>query len=83
LRRGPARLERLLFLERSGHPAPNVAPIRRSRVLATMAANTFVATPGAREPRLRKLARLLTAAPVVRFDPGPRIEDALAELMVA
>jgi hypothetical protein len=83
LRGGPARLERLLFLERSGHAAPNVAPIRRSRVLATMAANTFVATPGAREPRLRKLARLLTASPVVRFDPGPRIEDALAELMVA
>jgi hypothetical protein len=48
-----------------------------------MAANTFVATPGARQSRLRKLARLLTAAPVVRFDHGPRIEDALAELMAA
>ena len=46
-----------------------------------MAANTFVATPGAREPRLRKLTRLMMAAPVVRFDPGPRIEDALAALM--
>jgi hypothetical protein len=80
---GPARLERLLFLERSGHPAPNFAPIRRSRVLAAMAANTFVATPGAREPRLRKLSRLLMAAPPARFDPGPRVEDALAELMAA
>jgi hypothetical protein len=46
-----------------------------------MAANIFIATPGAREPRLRKLSRLLTAAPVARFDPGPRIEDALAALM--
>jgi hypothetical protein len=81
LRAGAARLERVLFLERSGHPAPDVAPIRRSKVLAAMAANTFVATPGAREPRLRKLVRLLTAAPVVRFDPGPRIEGALATLM--
>jgi len=80
LRGGPARLERLLFLERSGNPAPDFAPIRRSKVLAAMAANTFVATPGAREPRLRKLSRLLTAAPVVRFDPGPRIEDALDAL---
>jgi hypothetical protein len=81
LRTGAARLERVLFLERSGHPAPDFAPIRRSKVLAAMAANTFVATPGAREPRLRKLTRLLMAAPVVRFDPGPRIEDALAALM--
>ena len=81
LRAGPARLDWLLFLERSGHPTPDVAPIRRSKVLAAMAANTFVATLGAREPRLRKLTRLLMAAPVVRFDPGPRIEDALATLM--
>jgi hypothetical protein len=80
---GAARLERLLFLERTGHPAPNVSPIRRSRVLAAMAANTFIATPGAKEPRLRKLSRLLVAAPPARFDPGPRIEDALAELMAA
>jgi hypothetical protein len=83
LRGGPARLERLLFLERSGHPAPNFAPIRRSRVLAAMAANTFVATPGAKEPRLRKLWRLLMAAPPARFDPGPRIEDGLAALKAA
>ncbi len=81
LHAGSARLERLLFLERSGHPAPNFAPIRRSVVLAAMAANTFVATPGAKEQRLRKLSRLLMAAPPARFDPGPRIEDALAELM--
>jgi hypothetical protein len=82
LRRGAARLERLLFLERSGHPAPDVAPIRLSKVLAAMAANTFIATPGAKESRLRKLLRLLTAAPVARFDPGPRVEDALAALRV-
>jgi hypothetical protein len=69
LRTGAARLERVLFLERS------------SKVLAAMAANTFIATPGAREPRLRKLSRLLMAAPVVRFDPGPQIEDALATLV--
>ena len=81
LRAGAARLVRLLFLERSGHPAPDFAPVRRSKVLAAMAANTFIATPGAREPRLRKLSRLLMAAPVARFDPGPRIEDALAALM--
>jgi hypothetical protein len=81
LRGGAARLERLLFVERSGHLAPDFAPIRRSKVLAAMAANIFIATPGAREPRLRKLSRLLTAAPVARFDPGPRIEDALAALM--
>ena len=80
LRGGAARLERLLFVERSGHLAPDFAPIRRSKVLAAMAANIFIATPGAREPRLRKLSRLLTAAPVARFDPGPRIEDALAAL---
>ncbi len=81
LRAGAARLARLLFLERSGHPAPDFAPIRLSKVLAAMAANTFIATPGAKEPRLRKLTRLLTAAPAARFDPGPRIEDALAALM--
>ena len=46
-----------------------------------MAANTFIATPGAKESRLRKLLRLLAAAPVARFDPGPQIEDALAALM--
>ena len=80
LRGGPARLERLLFLERSGHPAPDFGPIRRSKVLAAMAANTFIATPGAKESRLRKLSRLLMAAPVLGFDPGPRIEDALAAL---
>jgi len=78
---GAARLERLLFLDRSGHPAPDIAPIRRSKVLAAMAANTFIATPGAREPRLRKLSRLLTAVPAARFDPGPRIEDALAAMV--
>ncbi len=83
LRGGVVRLERLLFLERSGHPAPDFAPIRRSKVLAAMAANTFIATPGAKESRLRKLSRLLMAAPPARFDPGPRIEDALAALMAA
>ena len=80
LRPGAARLKRILYVERSGHPAPDVAPVRRSQILASMAANTLIATPGAREPRLRKLARLLTAAPVARFDPGPRIGDALALL---
>jgi hypothetical protein len=81
LHAGSAQLSRLLFLERRGHPAPNFAPIRRSEVLAAMAANTFIATPGVKEPRLRKLSRLLSAALPARFDPGPRIEDALAELM--
>jgi hypothetical protein len=80
LRGGPASLARLLFLERSGRPAPDCAPIRRSKVLAAMAANTFVATPGGKEPRLRKLARLLAAIPAAQFDPGPRIDDALAAL---
>jgi hypothetical protein len=46
-----------------------------------MAANIFIATPGAKEPRLRKLSRLLTAVPSALFDPGPRIEDALAAMM--
>jgi hypothetical protein len=81
LRGGAVPLERLLFLERSGHPAPDFAPIRRSKVLAAMAANIFIATPGAKEPRLRKLSRLLTAVPSALFDPGPRIEDALAAMM--
>jgi hypothetical protein len=81
LRGGAAQLERVLFVERSGHPAPDFAAIMRSKVLATMAANTFIATPGSRRSRLRKLTRLLTAAPVARFDPGPRIEDALVALI--
>ncbi len=81
LRGGAAKLKQILFLERSGHPAPDFAPVRRSKVLASMAANTLIATPGAKEPRWRKLTRLLTAAPVARFDPGSRIEDALAVLM--
>ena len=42
-----------------------------------MAPATLTASAKATSPT----SRLLPAAPVARFDPGPRIEDALAALM--
>jgi len=83
LQAGLVALERIVFVDREGRPAPEIGPIRSSKVLVAMAANTFIATPGARELRLRKIARLLTALPPTRFDPGPDLEAALASLKAA
>lgn len=77
---GAAKLERLFFLERNGHPVPEFGSIRLSKILATMAANLFIATPGGKALRLRKLTRFLRSAPSAQFDPGPRSEDALVAL---
>lgn len=73
-------LRRMFFVERSGREQPEIEAIRQSRVLITMAANTFVATPGAREARLRKISRLMSALPPARFDPGTDPVRALAML---
>lgn len=80
LRAGPVPLGRIVFVERGGSPTPDLGLVLGSQVLVAIAANTFIATPGAKELRLRKIARLLTALPPARFDPGPDLGAALAYL---
>lgn len=77
---GGAKLAGVLLLERGGAPAPTFSPVSRTRVLASMIANTTTATPGYDALRMEKLSRLLAAVPPQRFDPGPDFPAALAAL---
>ncbi len=77
---GGAPLAAILLLERGGAPAPTFSPVSRTRVLASMIANTTTATPGYDAARMDKLSCLLAAVPPQRFDPGPDFPDALAAL---
>lgn len=79
---GGAPLSSVLLLDRRGSDAPRFEPVNRTVVLASLVANTTVATPGHGATRTAKLLRLLSAMTPVRFDPGrafgPAL-DALAE----
>ena len=77
---GGAPLAAILLLERGGASAPTFSPVSRTRVLASMVANTTTATPGYDAARMDKLSRLLAAMPPQRFDPGPDLAGALAAL---